>query len=283
MKDIVDTRNTAPVWFVTGTSSGFGHAIASEAIARGHRVVATARNPGDLEELVALAPDRVLALRLDVTRPAEIDAALAAAYERFGAVDVLVNNAGYTLSGAIEETSDAELRAAFEPMFFGALALTRAVLPHLRARGSGTIVQITSAAGLCTGPGFGAYSAVKYSLEAASEALAGEIAPLGLKVLLVEPGMFRTSLLGANYRAMPALPAYEATMAPMRAYTDSQRDAQAGDPHKAAKAIVDAVEAGVPTLRLPLGGDAVEMIRGAMARLAADVDRHEPLARSTSF
>lgn len=275
--------NDTKVWFVTGTSSGFGHCIATELIERGHRVVATARDPRTLEGLVALAPDRVLALRLDVTRPADIEAALAATFERFGSLDVLVNNAGYTLSGAVEETSDAELRAVFEPMFFGALALTRAVLPHLRARGTGTIVQITSAAGLSTGPGFGAYSAVKYALEAASEALAGEVAPLGLKVLLVEPGMFRTSLLGAGYRAMPAMPAYEASVGPLRAYTETQRGAQAGDPKKAAKAIVDAVAAGVPTLRLPLGEDALQMIRGSLARVVADLDQNEAVARSTAF
>lgn len=271
------------VWFITGTSSGFGRCIVEEVVARGGQVVATARDPRTLAELVARAPDRMLALGLDVTRYDQIDRALAAALERFGAIDVLVNNAGYTLAGAVEETSDAELRAAFEPMFFGALALTRATLPHLRARGSGTIVQISSSAGLTTGPGFGPYSAAKHALEAVSEALAGEVAPLGLRVLIVEPGMFRTSLLGAGYRAMPEMPAYAASVGGLRAYVEAQRGAQIGDPVRAARAIVDAVEAGSPTLRLPLGADAVQQIRGKLAQLAADVDRNEQVAVATAF
>jgi len=274
---------SSTVWLITGTSTGLGRSLALEAIARGHRVVATARDPRTLEALGALAPERVLSLRLDVTKDAEIQAAVSAALERFGALDVVVNNAGYSLAGAVEETGDAELRRAFEPMFFGALAVTRAVLPHLRERGKGTIVQITSAAGLATGAGFGAYSAVKHALEAMSEALAGEVAPLGIKVLIVEPGMFRTNLLGEGYRPMPVIAAYEAVMGPMREYTASQNGAQAGDPAKAAKAIVDAVLAGSPTLRLPLGADAVQMIRGKLAQVGADIDRNEQVAFATAF
>lgn len=275
--------NSPSVWFITGTSTGFGRSLAIEAIGRGQRVVATARDPRTLDALVALAPDRVLALRLDVTQEAEIQAALAATLARFGQVDVVVNNAGYTLSGTVEETTDAELRSLFEPMFFGALALTRAVLPHLRERGTGTLVQLTSAAGLVGGAGYGAYSAVKHALEAMSEALAPEVEPFGIKVLIVEPGMFRTNLLGAGYRAMPAHPAYEALMAPMREWLKEQAGAQAGDPAKAAKAIVDVVLAGTPTLRLPLGADAVEQIRAKLERVAQDLTHHEAVARATAF
>lgn len=275
--------NSSSVWFITGTSTGFGRSLALEAIERGQRVVATARDPRTLDALVALAPERVLALRLDVTKEAEIQAALDAALARFGQIDVVVNNAGYTLTAAVEETTDAALRDVFEPMFFGPLALTRAVLPHLRERRTGTIVQLTSALGLVGAAGHGAYSAVKHALEGMSEALAAEVAPHGINVLIVEPGMFRTNLLGGGYRTMPPLPAYDAVMAPLREWMQGQVGAQAGDPDRAATAIVDAVLANAPTLRLPLGADAVDLIRAKLERVAADVTHHEAVARATAF
>jgi NAD(P)-dependent dehydrogenase (short-subunit alcohol dehydrogenase family) len=271
------------VWFVTGTSSGFGREIALEAIARGDRVVATARDPRTLEDLVARAPDRVHAVRLDVTKPAEIESAVASALQRFGAVDVLVNNAGYSVVGAVEETSDAELRATLEPMFFGAVSLTRALLPHMRERKSGTIVQITSVGGLVTAPGFGAYCAAKHALEALSESMAAELAPFGVRVLIVEPGAFRTSLFGSAFRTLPAMAAYESTVGPTRAYAAQAAGSQPGDPAKAAKAIVDAVLAGAPSLRLPLGADAVKSIREKLALVTGDVDRTEHIATATAF
>jgi NAD(P)-dependent dehydrogenase (short-subunit alcohol dehydrogenase family) len=271
------------VWLVTGTSSGFGRSIVEEAIARGDRVVATARDPQAIADLVALAPDRVLAEALDVTKPERIPAVIAAAIARFGRIDVLVNNAGFSIVGALEETSDAELRLTMETMFFGAVAMTRAVLPHFRGRKTGTIVQITSVGGLITAPGFGAYCAAKHALEAVSEALAAEIAPFGIKVSIVEPGAFRTKLFGGGFRTMPEHPDYAATVGPTRAFVRGAHDAQEGDPAKAAKAIVDAVAAGAPTLRLPLGPDAVQGIRDKLAKVASDVDRTETIARSTTY
>lgn len=271
------------VWFVTGSSSGFGRSIAEEVIARGERVVATARDPRALEDLVARAPERVLALRLDVTKPAEIDAAIAAATARFGGLDVLVNNAGFSLVGALEETSEAELRATMELMFFGAVATTRAALPILRQQRRGTIVQITSVGGLTTAPGFGAYCAAKHALEGLSESLAGEVAPYGIRVLIVEPGAFRTSLFGSAFRTMPATAAYAESVGPTRGYVEANAGKQAGDPAKAARAIADAVAAGCPTLRLPLGADAVELVRGKLAQIAADVDATAAVASATAF
>ena len=271
------------VWFITGTSSGFGDAIARHALARGDRVLATARDPNALADLVALAPDRVLALRLDVTKPDEIEAAVSTALASFGAVDVLVNNAGFSIVGAVEETSDADLRATLEPMFFGPVNLTRALLPHMRARKSGTIVQITSVGGLITAPGFGAYCAAKHALEAVSESLAAEVAPFGVRVLIVEPGAFRTRLFGSAFRTMPALPEYESTVGPTRAYAASSDGSQGGDPAKAAKAIVDSVHAGAPNLRLPLGADAVKSIREKLARVSEDVNQTESIATSTAY
>jgi NAD(P)-dependent dehydrogenase (short-subunit alcohol dehydrogenase family) len=271
------------VWLITGTSSGFGREIALEALARGDRVVATARDPRSLEQLVAGAPERVLALPLDVTKPEQLSQAVEQALARFGGIDVLVNNAGYSIVGAVEETSDAELRSTLETMFFGAAGLTRAVLPSMRARKTGTIVQITSVGGLITAPGFGAYCAAKHALEAYSEALAAEIEPFGVRVLIVEPGAFRTSLFGSAFRAMPELPAYADTVGPTRKYAAESAGKQPGDPAKAACAIVDAVTAGAPTLRLPLGSDAVTGIRAKLARVASDIDGSESIANATSF
>jgi NAD(P)-dependent dehydrogenase (short-subunit alcohol dehydrogenase family) len=271
------------VWFITGTSSGFGQAIAEEVLVRGGRVVATARDPRALDDLVARAPDRVHAVRLDVTRPAEIQTAVAAAMQRFGTVDVLVNNAGFSIVGAVEETPDEALRSTFEPMFFGAVALTRALIPHMRGRKSGSIVQITSVGGFTTAPGFGAYCAAKHALEALSESLAAELAPFGVRVLIVEPGAFRTRLFGGAFRALPELPGYESTVGPIRAFAAESDGSQPGDPAKAARAIVDAVAAGTPTLRLPLGADAIQSIRDKLAKVSADVDRNEATARATSF
>lgn len=271
------------VWFITGSSSGFGRSLAEEVLARGERLVATARDPKALEDLVAMAPERVLALRLDVTRQAELDAAVAAAGTRFGGVDVLVNNAGFSIVGALEETGEAELRATMELMFFAAVAATRAVLPGMRARRRGAIVQITSVGGLTTAPGFGAYCAAKHALEGLSECLAAEVAPHGLRVLIVEPGAFRTSLFGAAFRTMPATPEYAESVGPTRGYVEASAGKQAGDPAKAARAIADAVAAGCPTLRLPLGADAVEGLRAKLAKVAADVDANAAVATATAF
>lgn len=271
------------VWFVTGSSSGFGRSLVEEVIARGDRVVATARDPKALADLVARAPERVLALRLDVTRPGEIDAAVTAALAHFGAIDVLVNNAGFSIVGALEETSEAELRATMELMFFGAVATTRALLPHFRQRGAGTVVQMSSIGGLSTAPGFGAYCAAKHALEGLSESLAAEGAPFGLKVLIVEPGAFRTSLFGSAFRTMPPTEAYAASVGPTREYVAASAGTQAGDPAKAARAIADAVAAGCPTLRLPLGADAVTLLRAKLANVATDLDATESVAVATAF
>jgi NAD(P)-dependent dehydrogenase (short-subunit alcohol dehydrogenase family) len=281
MNEQTEVRNQ--VWFITGTSSGFGRAIAEDVVGRGGRVVATARDPRSLEDLIARAPDRICALRLDVTKPAEIESAVASATERFGAIDVLVNNAGFSIIGALEETGERDLRDTMEPMFFGAVAMTRRVVPQMRQRGSGTIVQISSMGGLTTAPGFGAYCAAKRALEGLSECLAAELAPFGVRVLLVEPGAFRTRLFGGAFRMLPETPDYAATVKPIREWVAAADGKQPGDPVKAAQAIVDAVAAGAPNLRLPLGADAVDGIRATLARIGADVDSTESVARATAF
>ncbi|MFZ6183167.1 oxidoreductase [Nannocystis pusilla] len=274
---------TAKVWFITGSSSGFGRALVEEVLARGDSVVATARRPAVLADLAARAPDRVQLAELDVTRPEQVRAAVAAALARFGRIDVLVNNAGFSILGALEETDDDALRATMELMFFAAIATTREVLPHMRARRSGTIVQITSVGGITTAPGFGAYCAAKHALEAASESLAAEVEPHGVRVLVVEPGAFRTALFGPAFRHMPAMDAYAGTVGAMRSWVTQTHGEQGGDPARAARAIVDVVGRSAVPLRLPLGGDAVDQIRAKLARIAADVDHAEALARSTDF
>jgi NAD(P)-dependent dehydrogenase (short-subunit alcohol dehydrogenase family) len=273
--------NNGKTWFITGTSSGFGHAFATYALGKGYNVVATARNPAKLKELVAQAPDRVLALTLDVDRPRDAEAAVKAALERFGCIDVLINNAGYGIVGAVEETPESELRALMETNFFGAAAVIKAALPALRAQQSGAIVNISSLGGQLSFAGFSAYSASKFALEGLSEALALEVAPFGIKVLIVEPGNFRTNLLGSGTREMPAIDAYRKTVGGTREFARGMHGTQIGDPIKAAAAIDQALAADETPLRLQLGEDAVEAVRTHAKELLEDLQRWEPVAVNT--
>ena len=270
-------------WFVTGASSGFGRAYVEHAVSRGHTVVATARDPNSLQELVALAPDRVLAQRLDVTEPGDVAAAVKLALERFGRIDVLLNNAGYGIVGAFEETPDKELRAQMETNFFGAMNMMRAVLPVMRAQRKGAIVNISSLGGQLSFAGFSAYSASKFALEGVSEALAQEVAPFGIKVLIVEPGQFRTNLAGASVRHMPILDSYRDVVAGTREFAHAMHGTQEGDPMKAAAAIEVALEAPSTPLRLPLGTDSIEAIRRHSEALLKDLSLWEGLSRATAF
>jgi NAD(P)-dependent dehydrogenase (short-subunit alcohol dehydrogenase family) len=273
--------NSDKVWFVTGASSGFGREIVEAALERGHRVVAAVRNTESLADLAKRTD--VFVVRLDVTIPAEIDAAVRAATARFGRIDVLVNNAGFSILGAVEETSERDLRETMETMFFGAALLTRAVVPAMRERRSGTIVQITSMGGLTTAPGFGAYCAAKHALEGLSECMSKELAPHGVSVLIVEPGAFRTALFGSRFRHVPAMDAYAGTVGAIRSWVKDTDGGQPGDPKKAALAIVETVGTASMPLRLPLGSDAVAGIRDKLAFIAADVDRTEKLATATDL
>jgi NAD(P)-dependent dehydrogenase (short-subunit alcohol dehydrogenase family) len=274
------TTDQDNVWLITGCSAGFGRAIVDAALERGDRVVATARRT---ESIADLASDRVLLVPLDVTRPDQIDAALQAALERFGRIDVLVNNAGYSSVGAVEEIDMDDLRVLMETMFFGPVALTKAVLPHMRERGSGAIVQISSQGGQYAFAGFGAYCAAKFGLEGLSEALADEVGPHGIRTLIVEPGAFRTELMGARFHRSRELDAYADTVGQTRAYVERSDGAQPGDPRKAAAAIVAALEAPEPPLRLILGGDAVDAIRTKHERLRAELAGWEAVSRDTAF
>jgi NAD(P)-dependent dehydrogenase (short-subunit alcohol dehydrogenase family) len=274
-----DQHTAGRVWLITGCSAGFGRAIAEAALARGDRVVASARRP---EALADLAGERTLVVGLDVTRQDDVDAAVRAALERFGRIDVLVNNAGHGSVGAVEEIDLDELRALMDTMFFGAVALTQAVLPHMRAQGSGTIVQMSSQGGQLAFAGVGAYCAAKFALEGLSEALDAEVAPLGIRTLIVEPGSFRTEFGGARMHRSREIDAYADTVGPTRAYLDGMDGTQPGDPRKAAAAILAALDAPQPPLRLALGADAVDAIRAKHQRLRDDLDNWEAVSRDTA-
>jgi NAD(P)-dependent dehydrogenase (short-subunit alcohol dehydrogenase family) len=271
---------TDRVWLVTGASSGFGRALVETVRERGERVVAAVRRP---ESLADLEGENVMVHPLDVTQEQAIEPALDAAIGRFGRLDVLVNNAGVGFVGALEEASLADLRGVMETMFFGPAALTRAVVPRMRAQGGGWIVQISSMGGQITAPGYSAYCAAKFALEALSEAVAAEVAPFGLRVLLVEPGSFRTGLLGRSLNAAPAMDEYAGTVGATRAYIENEDGRQAGDPNKAARAIIDVLDSEEPPLRLALGPDAVDAIRAKHQALSEELARWESLARSTTF
>lgn len=275
--------NQQKVWFITGASSGFGRAFALYALERGYRVVAAARNVDKLATLAAQAPDRVLPVKLDVTMASEIDAAVAATLAKFGRVDVLINNAGYGIVGAVEETPEGELRDQMETNFFGAVAVTRALLPTFRAQKNGAIVNVSSMGGQLSYPGYGAYSASKFALEGLSEALALEMKPFGVKVLIVEPGAFRTGFAGAALKHMPVIGAYVGTVGKIREFTEGMHETQQGDPHKAAKAIEQVLDSAETPLRLALGADAVDAIRGHSETLLADLSKWEKVALDTKI
>ena len=271
----------APVWFITGATSGFGRAIAEAALERGDSVVATARRTDGLAELGE--PERVHAVRLDVTSAADREAAVAAALDRFGRIDVLVNNAGRTQVGAVEETTDEELRALFDLHFFGPAALTRLVLPAMREQSGGAIVQMSSVGGQVTAPGFGAYCATKFALEGLTETLRDEVRPFGIHTLIVEPGAFRTGLFREDAAYMSdEMPEYEETVGPTREYVRAGHGLQAGDPAKAAAAIITALDADEPPLRLVLGADAIGNIGQRLEAVGAELREWEQVGRNTA-
>ena len=276
--------NERQIWFVTGASSGFGRAITEAAVEAGDTVVAAVRRPAALDDLVAAHPGLVDPVALDVTDGPAVDAAVAGALERHGGIDVLVNNAGRTQVGAVEETTDDELRNLFDLHVFGPFSLTRAVLPHMRERGSGAIVMISSVGGQVVMPGFGVYCATKFALEAVAETLAAEVAPFGIKVMAVEPGAFRTNLFGPGAAVMSAEnPAYAETVGATRRFVENGDGTQPGDPAKAAAAIRTALAAETTPVRLPLGGDAVDGIIAHLDSVRAEVAAWEKVSRGTDF
>lgn len=272
-------------WLITGVSSGFGRDLALAALARGDVVVGTVRQPAHADRFEDLAPGRAHAVVLDLTHGAQIEPAVQRALVRAGHIDVLVNNAGYGLFGAVEEVSDAEARAVMETNFFGALAVTRALLPHLRRRRTGHIFNVSSVAGVIGFPGGGLYSASKFALEGLTQSLAAELAAFDVRVTLVEPGGFRTGFSGGSLRlAARVMDEYAATPAgKTRASMGRYAGREPGDPAKAALAIIAALQAEQPPLRLVLGADAVGMVRRAAQAVLAQVDEWESVSVATAL
>ena len=254
---------TSKVWFITGTSKGFGRVWAEAALARGDRVAATARNVETLKPLVERYGDLVAAISLDVTDKAAVAAAVAEAIARFGRIDVAVNNAGYGLFGAIEEVSETEARAQIETNLFGALWVTQAVLPHMRGQGSGHILQVSSIGGVNAFPTIGLYHASKWALEGFSQALAAEVAGHGIKVTIVEPGGFATEWSGPSAQHATPLPAYDEIRAARARFRSGFAP---GDPDATGPAILKVVDAETPPLRIFFGATGLAMTRAEYAR-----------------
>ncbi|GGN35149.1 oxidoreductase [Streptomyces fuscichromogenes] len=271
------------VWFITGSSRGLGLEITRAALAAGHQVVATARKAATVGERFPDAGDTLLAVPLDVTDPQSIQAAVAAAVERFGRIDVLVNNAGTGLLAAVEESDDAAVRAVFETNVFGPLAVQRAVLPVLRRQRSGHVINISSLVGFATAPGWGIYTSTKFAVEGFTETLHTELAPLGIHVTLVEPGFFRTDFLDpAHLRTgLDTIDDYAATVGAMRTAAASLNHTQPGDPAKAARAIVEMAAAPEPPLRLPLGADTLQAFDAKLSAFQKELDAWRHVALST--
>ena len=277
-------NQTNPVWFITGCSTGFGRELAKLVIARGWRAVVTARDVTAVQDLVEGCEERAVAVALDVTMPSQIAAAVASAEAKFGAIDVLVNNAGYGYLAAIEEGEDEAVRAMFEANVFGLVNMTKAVLPIMRAQHSGMIINVSSIGGLTSFAATGYYHGTKYAVEGISESLAIEVRPLGIDVMIVEPGPFRTNWAGPSIKqSATQISAYATTAGERRKQTEARSGNQAGDPVRAAQAIIDASMSAEPPLRLLLGKMALELARKKLSVMKADFDNWEAVTIGADF
>ena len=275
---------TVPMWFITGCSTGFGRELAKLVLSRGWCAVVTARNRERVAGLVQGCEDRALALDLDVTDRAQIDRAVQAAEDRFGAIDILVNNAGYGYQASVEEGIEAEIRAQFEANVFGLFAMIRAVLPGMRARRRGHILNISSVAGFVGFPGSGYYAASKHAVEGLSDALAREVEPLGIKVTCIEPGPFRTDWAGRSLRQTPCqIPDYAETVAARLKATTEVSGRQAGDPIRAAEAMIRVVEAADPPRHLVLGAFGLDAVTGKLSETLKEIEAWRDVGLATDY
>jgi NAD(P)-dependent dehydrogenase (short-subunit alcohol dehydrogenase family) len=271
-------------WFITGCSTGLGRSLAQAVLERGHDVVVTARDVARVDDIAAGAPERALALALDVTSPAQVAEAVRRAEERFGAIDVLVNNAGYGYRAAVEEGDDADVEQLFATHVFGAASMLKAVLPGMRARRSGTVLNVSSIGAHVSPPGSGYYAAAKAALEAMSRSLRQEVAPLGISVTIVAPGGFRTDFAGRSLtQSAEAIDDYAETAGRRRIENDTAHGTQPGDPAKAAAAMIAIAEAENPPSSIFLGTDAVTAIDAVLKARASEVDVWRDLSTSTDF
>jgi NAD(P)-dependent dehydrogenase (short-subunit alcohol dehydrogenase family) len=277
-------NNTDKVWLITGSSTGLGRALAQAVLERGYHLVATARQPEQLKELNDRYPDRVTTIALDVTNAQSIQQAVEAALNAYSRIDVLVNNAGYGTVGAIEEVNDDDMRRQFDTNLFGAINVTRAILPTLREQRSGHILNISSANGISAFAGVGIYSATKFALEGISEALAQEVKPLGIKVTVIEPGSSRTNF---SSRALSTLSHqindYAQTSGKIVQRLQERDGKQPNDPAKAAAAMIQVVESDNPPLRLALGEDSVNLITQKLESMKAELEAWKDVSMNTAF
>ena len=284
MANSTNTSQTDKVWFITGASSGFGRLLAEEVLKAGGKVAATARRLDKVADLEKKYPQSALALALDVIDAGQVDSAVTQAFAKFGRVDVLVNNAGYGVAGAVEEVSEAEFMPMFETNVFGLLRVTRAFLPYLRKQRSGHILNLSSIGGVVASPGIGFYNATKFAVEGISEALAAELAPLGVSVTIIEPGPFRTDFLGrSGVVAKARISDYDNTAGNMRKYFADNDGKQKGDPLRAVQAMMQVVESPNPPLRLLLGASAVQRLRAKLGNWEKDIAAWEKVTVEADF
>ncbi len=272
------------VWFITGTSTGFGRLLAEEVLKSGGKVIATARDRHKIADLVDQYPSTVKAFALDVTNPSQIETVASEAITHFGRIDVLVNNAGYGIAGALEEATEDEYMPVFNTNVFGLINVTRAFLPQFRKQRSGHILNLSSIAGLAGGAGWGFYNTTKFAVEGFSEALAAELAPLGVHVTVIEPGPFRTDFLGrSGVEAALRIPDYDATAGKAREYLNTQSGKQAGDPLRAVQAMIAVVESPNPPVHLILGAIALKRFRAKLDQWNQDIAAWESTTLGADF
>lgn len=269
------------VWFITGSSRGLGRALTAAVLAKGEKVAATARQPQQLDDLVAKYPDQVLPLQLDVTNKKEIVSAVEQAVNHFGRIDVLVNNAGFGVVGAAEAFTDEQVRSQLETNLYAPIEITRVILPFMRKQRNGRILQVSSVGGRIGNPGISVYQAAKFGLSGFTEALSKEVAPLGIKVTSVEPGGFRTDWAGNSMTYAPAIEGYETTVNARAEYFQTGKFVPVGDPVKAAQVMIDLAEHPEPPMHLVLGSEAAGMLKQADENRKAEFEKWLPVTLST--
>ena len=271
-------------WLITGCSTGLGRSLAEAVLEAGFNAVVTARDPRAVEDLASAHPRTAAAVALDVTKADQVTGAVELAEQRFGGVDVLVNNAGYGYRGAVEEGDGEEVADLFATNVFGAVSMIKAVLPGMRARRRGAILNVSSIAGRLAAPGSGYYSATKFALEGMSDALRKEVGPLGIRVVVIEPGAFRTDFAGRSLRqAGAAIPDYAETAGPRRKENDTTHGTQRGDPARAARVMIGIVEGEKAPFRLLLGSDAVDRATAELEAQLQEIEDWKDVSTSTDF
>jgi NAD(P)-dependent dehydrogenase (short-subunit alcohol dehydrogenase family) len=271
-------------WLITGCSSGLGRALAEEVLKDGYNAVITSRNSDDIQDLASRYPENALAISLDITVATQIETVIKQAEEKFGSIDVLVNNAGYGYRGAVEEGDETDVRKLFDTMFFGTVKMIQAILPGMRSRKSGTIMNLSSIGGRFAAAGSGYYSGAKFAIEGMSDALRKEVGPLGIKVIVIEPGAFRTDFAGRSLvGAKKTIEDYSETVGPRRKENDKTHGTQPGDPEKAARAIINIQENENVPFRLLLGRDAIELTSKELAAQIKEIEDWKEISLSTDF